>query len=351
MRKTPAAAAACGALALVTACSSAPAQPPRSTGGAAATPPSAQSSPPAIAAAQLTPAQASRAFDTFFPRYDAMVRNHTPSQVATLTTGAQAEVMAFSTAKGTGLTTPAQLTERCYVPRLTVYPRWFVEVGTTRSGGDLFVMVQDQPGGPWRVADTSAWTGPPPSPLSAISLDPRGYAIAAPPAEPSLVTPPEQLPGQYTSLLSGSPRSSFLPYGQGDPTSVWAGVQQRIVKEAPTDGWHVSFRYSVPADSEYALTAAGGGAVVFFAFSQSSTWVSASATPRFSGGATAFDGRMPLLLAVDAGLTSPHVRVGTRFDGTYVFEPLALDPAHGGQITLMDREFDGGGLTTATMGS
>jgi hypothetical protein len=360
MRKTPAATAAvafaCGALTLVTACSSSvPAHhPAAATGSTASAPASSQASSPAAAAAQLTMAQAKQAFDAFFPKYNALVKDHTAAQVAPLTTGAQAQVAAFSAAKDTGLTTPAQLTERFYVPTVAAYPRWFVEVGTTKSGtatgGDLFVMVQSQPSGPWQVASTSSWAGSAPPQLSAISLDAQGYATAVAPADTSLVTPPGQLPAQYAQLLAGTAGTSSSLYGAGDATSVWAATQRQVVKQAPSDGWHASFSYAVPPDSEYALAATGGGAVVFFAFAQASTWVSTSSTPKFSGGGFAFDGRMPLDVAVEAGLSSPRFRVGTRFTSTYVFEPVALDPAHGGKITLMDYEFDGGGQTTATMG-
>jgi hypothetical protein len=211
-------------------------------------------------------------------------------------------------------------------------------------------MVQSQPSGPWQVADTTTWTGSTPAPLTAISLDPQGYATAVAPSDTSLVTPPAELPAQYAQVLAGTAGTSFSLYGQGDPTSQWAATQQQVIKGAPADGWHVSFSYAVPPGSQYALAATGGGAVVFFAFSQRSSWVSASSAPKFSGGATAFDGRMPLIVAVDAGLSNPRVRVGTKFTSTYVFEPLALDPAHGGKISLMDHELDGGGLASATMG-
>ncbi|HEY1918004.1 MAG TPA: hypothetical protein VGH27_20720 [Streptosporangiaceae bacterium] len=359
MRKTPLATAAvafaCGALTLVTACSSTPAPHASASPGRTTTAPSGgQASSPAVAATQLTVAQAKQAFDAFFPRYDALAKDHTASQVAALTIGAQAQVMAFNAAKDTGLTTPAQLTERFYVPQTASYPRWFVETGTTRSngaaGGDLFVMVQSQPSGPWQAADTTTWTGAAPAQLSAISLDAQGYATAVAPADTSLATAPGELPAQYAQVIAGTAGTSFSLYGAGDPTSQWAATQQQIVKGAPADGWHVSFSYAVPPSSEYALAATGGGAVVFFAFSQGSSWVSASSAPKFSGGATAFDGRMPLVLAMDAGLTNPTFRVGTRFTSTYVYEPLALDPAHGGKITLMEHELDGGGFASAAMG-
>lgn len=125
-RATAAAAVCCGLLALGTACSnsSGPAHhPPASpsgastaggTGAASSTP----AAPPAAAAAQLSPAKARQAFNAFFPRYVAMVKHHTAGQVASLTVGAQ-----------------AQVTERFYVLRVTVYPRRFAEVGTTRSHG------------------------------------------------------------------------------------------------------------------------------------------------------------------------------------------------------------------------
>jgi hypothetical protein len=359
MRKTPIATAAvafaCGALTLVTACSSTPAHHSSASPGSTASAPSGgQASSPATPAAQLTVAQAKQAFDAFFPRYDALAKDHTASQVGALTIGAQAQVMAFNVVKDTGLTTPAQLTERFYVPAAGSYPRWFVETGATRSsgaaGGDLFVMVQSQPSGPWRVADTTTWTGAAPAQLSAISLNAQGYATAVAPADTALVTSPAALPAQYAAVVAGTAGTSSSLYGEGDSTSGWSATQRQVIKGAPADGWRVSFSYAVLPDSQYALAATGGGAVVFFAFSQGSSWVSTSSAPKFSGGATPFDGRMPLVLAMDAGLSNPQFPVGTRFTSTYVFEPLALDPAHGGKISLMEHELDGGGLTAATMG-
>jgi hypothetical protein len=350
----------CGVLALGTACSNASGpvhHPPSPNGTSAAggtgTASSIPAASPAAAASQLTPAEARQAFNAFFPRYAVMVKHHSAGQVASLTVGAQAQVTAFSAAKGAGLAPVAQQTERFYVPRGTVYPRWFAEVGTTRShgasGGDAFVMVQSQQGGPWRVADTFFWTGPTPAQLAAISVDARGYATAVPPGDTSVVTPPGQLPAQYALVIGATGGASRL-YAPGDPTTAWAAVQHQIVRGAPAEGWRVGFGYAVPADSEYALRASGG-AVVFFAFSQHSTWQVRSASPRFSGGATPFDGRMPLIDALDAGLSNLHPRVGTRFTSTYMFEPLAFDPARGGgKISLMDHELDGGGISSAAMG-
>ena len=314
----------------------------------------ATSSTPEAAVPQLTPAQARKVFTAFFPRYAATVKHHTAGRVASLTVGAQAQVMAFSAAKGAGLAPAAQRTERFYVPRVRVYPRWFAEVGTTRSngasGGDAFVMVQSQSAGPWRVADTFFWSGPAPAQLAAISVDARGYSTAVSPGDTSLVTPPGQLPAQYAAVVGGTGGAPRF-YAPGDPTTAWAAAQHQIVRGAPAEGWRVGFGYTVPASSEYALRSAGGGAVVFFAFSQRSTWQARSASPRFSGGATPFDGRMPLIDALDAGLSSLHPRIGTRFSSTYVFEPLALDPVRGdGKISLMDHEFDGGGLSSAAIG-
>lgn len=360
-RTMAAGAVCCGVLALGTACSNSPgpashpsALPGRASsagGGAASGTPAAS---PAAAASQLTPAQARQAFTAFFPRYAATVKHHAAGQVASLALGAQAQVMAFNAAKGAGLAPAAQLTERFYVPRIKTYPRWFAEVGTTRangaSGGDVFVMVQSQPASPWRVADTFFWTGPAPAQLAAISVDAHGYAAAVLPGDTSVVTPPGQLPAQYAQVVGGTGDASRL-YAPGDPTTAWAAAQHQVARGAPAKGWRVGFDYAVPAGSEYALRAASGGAVVFFAFSQRGTWQVRSASPRFSGGAIPFDGRMPIIDAVDAGLSSPHPRIGTRITSTYVFEPLALDPARGGgKISLMDHEFDGGGLSSATTG-
>jgi len=344
----------CGVLALGTACTNSPgpADHPSSGRPSAASSPSA---PRSTAVSQLTPAEARRAFNAFFPRYAAMVKHHAVGRVASLAVGAQAQVMAFSAAKGAGLAPGTQLTERFYVPPMTAYPRWFAEVGTTRShgasGGDAFVMVQSQPAGPWRVADTFSWAGQAPAQLAAISVDAHGYATAVPPGDTSLVTPPGQLPAQYAQVVGGTGSASRL-YAAGDPTTAWAAVQHQVVSKAPAEGWRVDgFGYAVPAGSEYALRAGDGGAVVFFAFSQRSTWQVGSASPRFSAGATPFDGRLPITYALDAGLSSPRPRIGTRITSTYVFEPLALDPAGGdGKISLMDHDFDGGGLTSATTG-
>jgi hypothetical protein len=356
-RAATAGAIICSVLVLGTACSSSPGaahHPSTSSPGTSTAGGTATASPSAAAGPQLTPAQAKRAFTAFFPRYTAMVKDHTAAQVSSLTLGAQAQVAAFGAAKKIGLAPTAQKSARFYVPQVTTYPRWFVEVGATRSGGasggDAFVMVQSQPGSPWRAVDTLSWTGSAPAQLAGISVNSQGYATAVPPSDTALVTPPGQLPSQYTQLVAGTGGASAR-YVPGDPTTEWAAVQQQIVRGAPAQGWRVSFGYTVPAGSEYALRTSSGGAVVFFAFSQSSIWQSRSSSPKFSGGATAFNGRMPISLAVDAGLSTLRPKVGTKIASTYVFEPLALDPAQGsGKISLMDHELDGGGLSSATTG-
>jgi hypothetical protein len=299
-------------------------------------------------AAQLTPGQARQAFTAFFPRYDAMVSRHDAAQVGQLTVGAEAMVRAFSARKQTGLPVAAQVTERFYLPRVTTYPRWFVEQGTTRFGGNLFVMVQSQPGGPWREAQTLSWSGAAPAQLSGISVDRQGYAAAVAPGQTSLAVPPGRLPAQYVQLVGGTPGAASALYAAGDATAGWIATQRRVVTEAPADGWQVSFSYAVPAPA-YALRTTAGGAVVFFSFDQASMWTARSSSPKFSGGAIAFDGRMPLDVAMNAGgLTSLHVRPGTRYASTYLFEPLALDPARGhGKISLLPSAFDGGGFTYA----
>jgi hypothetical protein len=352
MPKTPAATAAaafaCAALMLTTACSSPAPHPLAAPGSTTA----ARS--PAARAAQLTPAQARQAFGALLPKYAAMVKGHVRGQVTTLTTGAQAQVMAFETAHNEGFTTPAQLSERFYVPRLAGYPRWFAEVGTTRTfgvaGGDVFIVAQSHPAGPWQVADTSLWDGATLAQTAAIALDAQGYATAVPPADTTLVTPPGQLPAQYAHLLAGTASPASSRYAAGDATSQWAATQQQVIRQAPADGWRVSFSYTVPPGTEYALAARGGGAVVFFAFAQSSTWVSTSQAPKFSGGGMAYTGQMPVITAVDAGLTTMHPRVGTEITSTYLCEPVALDPPHNGQISMMERDLDGGGPSAATLG-
>jgi hypothetical protein len=359
---TAGAAVVCGVLALITACSSPPppAHGPSAVPNSHATAPasgaaaaSAASPAPGTAAPQLTPAQASQAFTAFLPRYQAMVSRHDAAQVPQLTTGAEALVRAFGTSKHTGLPAAAQAAERFFVPRLTAYPRWFVEDGVTHpggaTGGDLFVLVQSQPGGPWRAAYTVTWFGAAPAQLSAVAVDPQGYATAVAPGETSLAAPPGQLPAQYVRLLGGTAGTAAALYAPGDATTGWIATQRRVVQEAPADGWRASFGYAVPAAAPaYALRTTTGGALVFFAFAQDSTWIATSSSPKFSGGATAFDGRMPLDVAMNAGgLNSPNVRPGTRFASTYLFESLAQDPARGrGTISLLPAAFDGGGFTS-----
>jgi hypothetical protein len=57
---------------------------------------------------------------------------------------------------------------------------------------------------------------------------------------------------------------------------------------------------------------------------------------------------MPLDVALEAGLSSPTVRPGTRFASTYTFESVALDPPRGqGKVSLLLAALDGGGITSA----
>lgn len=348
-------AAACGALALIAACSGAPDRAPSASPSSQATGLAGQAGPQPAAttalAAQLAPAQARQAFEAFFPRFDAMVTHHRVARVPRLTVGAEEQVRAFGTRHGTGLPPLAQESERFYVPRVTSYPRWFVEEAATHShgaaGGDAFVMVQSRRGGPWQEADTLTWSGPRPAQLSGISVS-HGYATTVFPDHASLAVSPGQLPGQYTRLISRTADAASSPFAASDATTGWIASQQKVVKGAPSKGWQVSFGFSAPAIPAYALRTTSGGAVVFFAFGQASTWTARSSAPKFSAAANSFDGRMPLEVALEAGLSSPAVRPGTKFASSYVFESAALDPPRGqGKVSLLPSALDGGGITSA----
>lgn len=345
---------ASGLLALA-ACSGPPAHargssspPPRSMAGGQGGQPA--TTPPAVAA-QLTPAQARQVFDAFLPRFDAMVSGHRAGLAGQLTQGAEAQVKEFAAAHAAGLPVARQDSERFYVPRLAAYPRWFVAVGTTRAGGDLFVLAQDQSGGPWREAYTLIF-GSPPAALAGIALDARGYATAVAPGDASLAAPPGQLAARYARFLGGAGGASAAGgagFAAGEATTGWVASRQRVTSGAPPDGWSVRFGYAAPALPVYALHATGGGAVVFFAIAQDSSWTARSSSPRFSPSLTSVDGRMPLVVAVEAGLSSIHLRPGTRISSTWLYESVAADPPRGqGKITLLPPALDGGGVTAAT---
>jgi hypothetical protein len=345
----------CGLLAFTAACSSSPSHPHGSAPSHSASASSSPAAAPGPAAAQLTQAQAKQAFGAFLLRYNAMVKAHQATLVPQLTLDAEEQVRAFGTRNTTGLPAAAQVTERFYVPRLATYPRWFVEVGGTgaggTSGGDLFVMVQSAPGGPWREADALTF-GTPPAQLAGIELDSAGYAAAVAPGDTSLVTPPGQLPGRYVQLLGGTSGTGGAGgtglFAAGDATTGWIANEQKVRSGAPSDGWNVSFGYAALAFPVYALRTTGGGAVVFFAFDQDSAWTATSSSPRFSASVSSIDGRMPVVVAVEAGLSSIHLTPGTKISSTWLYESVAADPARGqGEVSLLPSEFNGGGVTRA----
>jgi hypothetical protein len=360
MRKITAgaSAASCALLALLmlsAACSSPSGPPGGKAGSPGGTPGSTPSGTSGAPAPQLTPAQARQAFNAFLPSFNAMLRNHDAKLVPQLTVGAETQVQTFAARNAAGLPVPAQVSDQFYVPRLSSYPRWFAAIGTTRSqgtsGGDLFLMVQSRHGGPWQEAEVMTWFGPAAAQLSGIAVDPQGYATAVDPAATSLAIPPGQLPAQYTQFIGGAQGASSSVFAPGDATTGWIAGKRTVVTAAPAKGWQASFAYTVPALPVFALRTTSGGALVFFAFDQDSAWTAKSTSPHFAGGVNSVDGRMPLILAVEAGLNSPHVRQGTRINSTQRHETLAVDPASGhGQISLLPSELDGGGVTSATMG-
>lgn len=322
----------------------------KTTSGAETTRPS---SSPRPAVPQLTLGQARQAFNAFFPAYRAMIKTHDTKAALDLTTGAEGRVQQFGTAHELGLPVNGPMSETLYVPRLRGYPRWFVATGTIRSGpsvnvGQLFVVVQARQGAAWRAAEALTWFGPPGIPLSSIATDARGYATAVPADDSGLLTPPAQLPARYGELLGAADSASL--FAAGDGTTGWTARQRQVVADASANGWQVRFGYRGWTAPIFALATKNGGALVFFGFDQNSAWTATSPTPRFSGGVSSFDGRMPIDLAVLAGLSSPRLKPGTRIDGTYTYETAAFDPPRGaGRISLPSSDVLGGGVTRASL--
>lgn len=340
MRKVTGGAAviACGVLALTTACSSSSGSHP-SSGGKTSQSPSTSSVPSGsasgAAASQLTMAQAKQAFDALLPRYNQMAKKGSTAMVGQLTVDAEAAVQGFGTKSGGSLPAATPQAEKYYVPRLTSYPRWFVVAGSTRvygsAGGDAFVVVQSQQGAPWRMAQVQSWIGPASPALSQIAVDSQGYATAVAPDVTSLMTPPGQLGAQYTQLAGGGSGAASSLFAAG-PAGAYPMAPPRSGPDSPASaGWDFSAAFSAPSLPVFALRTTGNGAVVFFSFAESQTWVAKSSSAKFSSGG------IPLVTAVQAGLRNTHVQAGARITLTELHETYGVDPARGqGKISVSD---------------
>jgi hypothetical protein len=283
--------------------------------------------------AQLTIAQARRVVSAFLPRFKPeLPLSYSPALAGSLTTGAELQAQLFF--RGRSGPSITRLTGETYlVPRLAGYPRWFIMALAARSSHGyavdyFFVMVQATPSAPWKAA-MAPYLYDPGWRLQrylarVVARDAQGHG-AIPPAGQDLAVAPSAMPAAYTRYLNTQRNPTGTAFAPGFNTTGYIRLNQRTARGARRYGWRYTDHHAPASLPVYALLLNPSGAVVFFATTDTSTWVatsSAAAMPARPSRAEANYVPPPQLFLHRVRFGA--MRPGTRFTATAVDQVLAI---------------------------
>ena len=288
--------------------------------------------------AQLTIAQARRVVSAFLPRYQQQLPlSYSPALAGSLTTGAELRAQLFFRGRsGPSVTRP---TRQAYlVPRLAGYPRWFVAALAARSSQGyavdyFFVMVQAAASAPWKAAMAPYLYDPgwriQRYLARVVARDAQGHA-AVPPAGQDLAVTPSAMPARYARYLDtrrNPPGTAFAP---GFDTTGYIRLNRQTARGARRYGWRYSDHQAPASLPTYALALKPNGAVVFFATTDTSTWVATSSAAAMPARPSRAQAKyVPPLQIFLHRVRFGAVRPGTRFTATAVDQVLAIVPPAG----------------------
>lgn len=288
--------------------------------------------------AQLTIAEARRVVAAFLPRYKQQLPlSYSPALARSLTTGGELQAQLFF--RGRSGPSITQLTgESILVPHLAGYPRWFVAAVAARSSlvsavDYFFVMVQAAASAPWKAA-MAPYLYDPGGRMQrylarVVARDAEGYA-AVPAAGQDLAVAPSAMPAAYARYLNTQRAPSGTAFAPGFDTTGYIRLNRQIARGAGRYGWRDADHQAPASLPTYALALKPSGAVVFFATTDTSTWVatsSAAALPTRPSRAQANYVPPPQLFLHRVRFGA--VRPGTRFTSTAVDQVLAIVPPAG----------------------
>jgi hypothetical protein len=150
-------------------------------------------------------------------------------------------------------------------PRFVGYPRWFFAAATDRGSSpatrDLLVFVQEQKGGPWKVAYapySRTVTGP-----LAPGVDTDDFPKLAPLDDEKLVLRPDKVAGALATLFTNGGGAQQFSSGRLISSSRTTMAENR--KTFSDNGWTGTSRAVAAPTPVYAVRTKSGGALVWFA--------------------------------------------------------------------------------------
>lgn len=301
-----------------------------------------------------TPAAALRVFNAYVTAERVALANHDELLALSLLTGSQYNITdaAYTAAAVTGgtVTGPAYGPPVLYVPRLTTYPQWFMAAAPERpaSGGPvrtaLLVFDRLSAGATWALSG-SVLLNPGAPPLQ-VATDRAGYATALATSDPALKLRPDIVGAMHATVADDGPSSAAAPIVQPGPQTtglyqVNAAIARRAAAQQRTYTWEMEGT-SYPF---FALRTTGGGALVFYTMTLSTTTLPAHPAAKDAAASTqpaipvpaAFEGLLPA--------TQPPIRHQLSANSTLSY--VALDPAASAKTAAISVIGSGGGPTYA----
>ena len=364
-------------------CASAPAQTGGRPGPAAGTSASGRPSPPAI-----TAAHARQVFDRYVAAAASPTASHPASPLHSLVTGVERAVLTATlashsvTSNGTASTGQgayrSSLTVKpaldvytygpptFYVPEAAGYPRFFVASVTrtlpaaipaadgTATGPDgsdvpadgpvLMLFSQASAGAPWLLASNSRL--PAGVTLPKLATDSAGYIPTVPLSDAALLAQPDNAGPLQAAVVDDGPSSTATKAVATGPltTGLYSGVRNHVDGMTAPPGDVYQWELDGSSLPEFALRTAAGGALVFYAMTQTTTVavpdVINKADPIHPGPPIQVPLAVKMLLPV--GQPDPLVQLSSE----QLLSFAAIDPAKGN--AKLEVIAIGGGLTSAS---
>jgi hypothetical protein len=245
----------------------------------------------------ITAAQARRVFDAYVAGAAAAARSGDESRALSLLTGTQRAVTAAALGSHPVTATPSRGrysygTPTFYLPDRVGYPHFFV-VGATQAqagaaaggratstvggatipvdGPALLLFEQAAASGPWLLASDSRL--PQGMSLPALASDDGGYIPVVQPAAATLLAQPDDVGALQSAVVDEGPSNAAAGAVAAGPltTGMYQGAVDRVDGLRAPQGDVYQWELQGASYPVFALRTAGGGALVFYAMTLSTT--------------------------------------------------------------------------------
>ncbi|MEU9592588.1 hypothetical protein ACGF7W_03400 [Streptomyces sp. NPDC048219] len=274
-----------------------------------------------------TRAEAAKALEQFTDAYNDADKAYDGSLDAEYTTGALAAIDSARLKAGRANNpggnpshSPLELTDAKFtIPAKAGWPRWFVADTRANKGGEarwLLVFTRDGLEDPWEVAYLTLVA---PGDVPEFKTDEDGWAEAVPANSTELAAAPAGLSEDYAAYLKDGGKT----FADGAHTSAWRELRK---KRSIRPGLVTQYIDEPLTDGDYAplaLRTKDGGAMVFFT------------TRHFEKQTAAQGTSVPTPNKDVLALTDGEIKQSLTME--FVSNEVALDPAGGGQVSVLGR--------------